>query len=151
MCEILKTCLPWFCATLYFIDIGREFFSIKYALLSILKIFVPFLPAYETENGPNWLHQPMQLLWPIIRLQCHILLSPYCAALTKSIQSNDGETQPVIGYWAFTPAGNMLDYTVAVSMPSYVPHQPSGLPDRMSFLQRATNIALKAGWWLITR
>ena len=67
----------------YFIDTGTEIFFIKYALLSILKIFVPFLPAYETENGPNWLHQPMQLVWPIIRLQCHILLSPYCTALTK--------------------------------------------------------------------
>ena len=69
----------------------------------------------------------------------------------QSIQSNVVETQPVIGFWAFPPSGILLDYTAAVSMPSYVPHHPSGLPDKMTFLQRAKNLALKAGWWLMTR
>ena len=51
---------------------------------------------------------------------------------------------PVVGYWGFTPAGAMMDYTEAASMPSYVPTSLSGLPDEMPFAQRASNLIQKA-------
>ena len=53
---------------------------------------------------------------------------------------------PVVGYWGFTPAGGMMDYTEAATMPSYVPTYSSGLPDKMTFSQRASNLVQKAFW-----
>ena len=49
-------------------------------------------------------------------------------------------------YRGFTPAGAMMDYTEAASMPSYVPTSLSGLPDKMTFAQRTSNLVEKALW-----
>ena len=57
---------------------------------------------------------------------------------------------PVVGYWGFTPAGATMDYTEAASMPSYVPTSLSGLPDKMTFAQRASNVIQKAFWSIFT-
>ena len=58
---------------------------------------------------------------------------------------------PVVGYWGFTPAGGTMDYTEAVTMPSYVPTSSSGLPDKMTFAQRASNLVQKAFWSVVTQ
>ena len=49
------------------------------------------------------------------------------------------------------PAGGILDYTDAVSLPSYVPTSSSGLPGKMSFVQRVSNFVQKGVWAILAR
>ena len=58
---------------------------------------------------------------------------------------------PVVGYWGFTPAGGIMDYTDAVTMPSYVPTSSSGMPDTMTFAQRVSNFVQKGVWAILAK
>ena len=50
---------------------------------------------------------------------------------------------PALGYWAFSFASGVQEFTVQENLPSFVPAMMSTMSDRMSFLERVWNMVTK--------
>ena len=50
---------------------------------------------------------------------------------------------PVVGYWAFSFASGVQEFTVQENLPSFVPAMMSKMSDRMSFIERVWNMITK--------
>ena len=47
------------------------------------------------------------------------------------------------GYWAFSFASGVQEFTVQENLPSFVPAMMSAMSDRMSFIERVWNMVTK--------
>ena len=50
---------------------------------------------------------------------------------------------PTVGYWAFSFAGGLQEFTTMEALPSFVPSMMSTMGTKMTFLQRTWNMLTK--------